>query len=304
MARVANVIDRAAGRLDKAIITPSGIFDTITGQYVVTTSQGREHQVCIDAADSPEIASRELCEFSDVYFKTNFWPTASYPPNVWPLVNADPLVLGRIRDLRSWRRFPKELGVFAIMHIWNGEGVEHYIRLLKAILDAKCDKLVLAVVFDGDERILRLLHRARIPATTRGLKAGDLWRRTAHSTLSVVRLGVHYCIPWRVTGSLALGSCLVLDRTPFSMWAQPLLEGTNYLSLELEVGPGVPVAPQHQYDQVPTRIQDWLNQRHKIDKIARSNAEYFDAFLEPQRVGAAIVRVVEEREQPGVSQFR
>ena len=30
--------------------------------------------------------------------------------------------------------------------------------------------------------------------------------------LNVIRLGMHYCIPWRVTGALAIGSCIVLDR--------------------------------------------------------------------------------------------
>ena len=298
LARVGKAIDRVADHLDKPTITPSGVFDTITGQYVLTTSEGQEHKVCVDAADSPEIASQELCEFSDIYFKTNFWPSAAYPSNVSPLVNADPLVLDRIRDLRSLRHSPKEFDVCAIAHVWDGEGVEHNIRLLKAIVDANCDTFVLGVVFGRDERILDLLRRAGIPAASRGLKASDLWRKTARSRLNVVRLGVHYCVPWRVTGSLAVGSCLVLDRPPFSVWPQPLLDGVNYLSLQLDVGPGAPVAPQHQYDHVRARIEDWLRQPERIDTIAQANGEYFDEFLEPRRVGAEIVRVVQERDRP------
>src|SRR5205823_12466861 len=134
---VASVVDSLALRLDRPITTPSGIFHTSTGQYMITTAQGRKHGVCIDAADSHEIQSQELCEWSDVYFKTNFWPSIAYPSNVSPLVNADPLVVRRLDGLRSRRSVPKEFDVCAVIRIWDGEGVEHNIRFLKAIVDAR-----------------------------------------------------------------------------------------------------------------------------------------------------------------------
>ncbi len=295
---VARFVDRLALRLHGPITTPSGVFQMSTGQYVITTRQGRRYAVCIDTADSHEIQSAELCEWSDVYFKTNFWTSVAYPTNVSPLVNADPLVLKRLDRFRSRRAAPKEYDLCAVIRIWAGEGVEHNIRLLKAIASAKCAKFVLAVLFPGeDDHILRYLRQARVPATTRGLKPDDLWWRTAKSTLNVIRLGVHYCIPWRMTGSLCLGSCLVLDRPPLSAWPQPLLEAVNYLSLGLDVTPGAPVAPQHQYDAVPGLIEHWLGEPDVINGIAKSNAEYFDRFLEPQRVGGHIVQVVEELER-------
>jgi hypothetical protein len=255
--------------------------------------------VCIDTADSREIQSPQLCEWSDVYFKTNFWPSAAYPMNVLPLVNADPLVLGNLEQFRSRRSTPKEFDVCAVIRIWEGEGVEHNLRLLKAIANAKCNKFVLAVLFPGEDNdhILRCLRQAHVPTVTRGLKPPVLWRKTVRSTLNVVRLGVHYCVPWRMTGSLATGSCVVLDRSPLSAWPQPLLEGVNYLSLGLNVAPGIPVALQQQYDDVPRLIEDWLTQRELIEGIARSNGEYFDRFLEPQRVGEHIVQTVEKLER-------
>jgi hypothetical protein len=267
-----------------------------TGQYVITTPQGCIHGVCIDTADSHEIQSPQLCEWSNVYFKTNFWPSAAYPTNVLPLVNADPLVLGNLEQFRSSRSASKEFDVCAVIRIWEGEGVEHNIRLLKAIANAKCDKFVLAVLFpgEGDDHILRYLSRARVPTTTRGLKPPDLWRKTASSTLNVVRLGVHYCVPWRMTGSLATGSCVVLDRPPLSAWPQPLRESVNYLSLGLNVAPGTPLAPQQRYDEIPRLIEDWLSEPELIERIARANGEYFDRFLEPQRVGDHIVQTVEK----------
>jgi hypothetical protein len=295
---MASIVDRLADRLDRPIATPSGIFHTIVGQYVITTARGGKHRICIDAADSHELVSQDLCEWSNIYFKTNFSPSAAYPSNVFPLLNADPLVLKRLRNLRSNRGISKEFDVCAVIRIWDGEGVEHNIRLLKALLDARCKKFVLAILSAGEgDHILRYLRKARIPATTQGLKSRELWRKTASSTLNVVRLGVHYCVPWRVTGSLAMGSCLVLDRPPLSAWPQPLLEGVNYLSLGLDVAPGTPVAPQDRYDEVSGLIEDWLSKPEPIERIARSNGEYFDRFAEPQRVGAHIMQVVEELER-------
>jgi hypothetical protein len=99
-------------------------------------------------------------------------------------------------------------------------------------------------------------------------------------------------VPWRMTGSLAIGSCAVVDRPPFSVWPEPLREEVNFLSLGTTVGPACPVAPAEQYDEIPERIEAWLAQPELVSEVARANASYFDAFLDPVRVGGHMVDTV------------
>ena len=92
--------------------------------------------------DLPELSNLELAAWSDVTFKTNFWPTVEYPANVRPLVNGDPSVLDRIPALRAARSTPKQYDLCCIMRVWGGreglEGIEHNIRLLEAVKRARC----------------------------------------------------------------------------------------------------------------------------------------------------------------------
>ena len=108
----------------------------------------------------------------------------------------------------------------------------------------------------------------------------------------MVRLGLHYCVPWRMTGSLAVGSCIVLDRPPLSRWPEPLREGVNFLSLGALVAPGAPVATDAEYDEIPTRVEEWLRHPELLTEIGAENGRYFDGFLAPERVGRQVVAAV------------
>jgi hypothetical protein len=284
--------DRVADRLELPIATPTGTFQVSTGQYLVSTRRGT-YRVCIDAADAPEVQSAELLEWSDVHFKTNFWAEVRYPDHVQPLPNADPLVLPRLAQLRALRGENKEFELCAVIRVWAGESTEHNIRVLEAIAGVTCSKFVLAVVFpDAPEYIHRRLRRAGIAAST-GLPAKALWRVMSRSRINVIRLGVHYCVPWRLTGALASGACVVLDRPPLSVWPQPLLEGTNYLNLALQVTPSRSIAGDAEYDAVASRLADWLRQPELIQKVASANADYFDRILDPTSLGRYIARSIE-----------
>ena len=292
------LLDSIGRRLEGASQTPSGFFEPTVGQYLFSDPVGGLQRVCIDAGDSHEIPSDNLCEWSDVYFKTNFWGDRAYPGNVKPMVNADPLMLERLPGLRSSRSAPKELDLSFIVRVWGGDdgiaGIEHNLRLLTAMKRARCTKRLLAVVPAGDvEKTLRYLERAGIPATTRGISPRELWEVTAASRLNVFRLGMHYCIPWRMTGSLACGSCAVLDRPPLSRWPEALHEGVNYLSLGTMVAPDAPLASDDQYDEIPDRIEAWLQKPELLREIEDANARYFDGFLAPSQVGRQIVEAVE-----------
>jgi hypothetical protein len=291
--RTKSIIDRAGSALERPQSSPAGIFKDIVGQYLVVEN-GSERRFCIDSADSREVMSPELAQWSDIYFKTNFWASVSYGPEVKPLVNGDPLILKFMPTLRSFRRVAKEYAISFIVRVWGDrdgvESIEHHFRLLDAVNRVHCRKFVLAVLASDDiERESRYLTSLGVPWTRRAVASQTLWQLTAQSELNIVRLGMHKCVPWRVTGSLAMGSCLVLDQAPWSKWPQPLLEHTNYLNLDAPSSQDEPVASDRHYAEIPDRIEAWLADGALTANIRRNNEEYFDRSLEPSRVGAYIV---------------
>jgi hypothetical protein len=171
------------------------------------------------------------------------------------------------------------------VRVWGGRdglgGIEHNLRLFEAVNRARCRSLLLAVLVLGDvAEYERRLRRAGIPATVKSVPAAELWRLTARSRLNILRLGVHDCIPWRMAGALAVGSCVVLDQPPRAQWYEPLRPGVNFFDLGVVTGHDG-VAPDAAYAAVPEKLETWLTDPQAIDAIARSNAAYFDRYVEP-----------------------
>jgi hypothetical protein len=298
------LIDTLGRRLEGRVSSPSPFFHNGVGQYLVTTTRGAHHRICIDSTDYPELPSERLVEWSDLYFKSNLWSRHEYPGTVEPIGNGDPLVLRHLSSLRDHRGILKDFDLCFVVRIWGGrtglEGVEHNLQLLEAVNRVRGRKFVLAILVTGDVKYYAdHLSRLRIPWTQKGIEARELWSLSAKSRLNILRLGMHYCIPWRVTGALAIGSCIVLDRPPLSLWPEPLREGANYLSLETGVGPDVPVATAETYDELPARIGSWLADEGLLEEIRVANGRYFDAFVDPKKVGAHILHTVEALERTG-----
>lgn len=295
---VGPIIDIVGESLEGRVDPPGAAFHNVTGQYLMRASTGAVRRVCIDSSDSPEPGSPELVRWSDIYFKTNMWASREYAPRVAPLANCDPLALAQIPRFRALRGAKAAFDICFIVRVWGGSdavsGIEHNLRLLQAVKRARCRKFVLAILLVGDrERDSRYLRALGVPYTTKSVPPEELWRITAASRLNLIRLGVHYCVPWRMTGSLAARSCVVLDAPPFSRWPAPLREGINYLNLGVETGPGRPVATDAQYDEIPSKIESWLENEIRLTQIGDANGSYFDRFLEPERLGAQILRQVE-----------
>lgn len=291
--RAAAAVEWAGRRLEGGSHVPGPVFDPGTGQYLVELQDGRVVKVCIDSMDFPELSSPELAQWSDVYFKTNWWPAVSYPANVEPLVNCDPTVLDRIAELRRARSTPKQYDLCCVVRVWGGrtgmEGIEHNIRLLEAVSSVRGNTFVLAVLIMGDrDAYAERLAAAGIRWTTKAFGADDLWRVTAASRLNVLRLGVHDCIPWRMTGSLAVGSTVALDQSPRSRWPTPLQAGEHFLDLGLETGEDA-LADAAAYEAVPGRIEAWLADAPLLESIAAANGDYFDEHLAPERVGRHVL---------------
>jgi hypothetical protein len=290
-----SLLDRAARVLEGQHMprTPSSLFHDAVGQYLVETVDGAVRRVCIDAADYPTVPCEALTAWSDVYFKANLWPSRTYPTNVLPIVNGDPTILRRLQILRALRSEEKRRDLCFIVRVWGGSdvlgGIEHSLRLLEAVKKTRCTMTILACLVAGDiEGDARRLSRAGIPSTTRSVPAKTLWQSMAESRINVIRLGMHHCIPWRVAGSLAIGSCLALDQEPPATWPTPLTESTNFLNLDVPTLES-PVADAERYSEIPAKLAEWLSQGELFGRIMDANAQYFDRFADPERVGEHIL---------------
>jgi hypothetical protein len=288
-----SALTKAGHKLEGPLHPPSGLFQGLIGQYVIETA-GDAYRVCIDSADYPRIDSDELLAWSDVYFKANAWTTFPYDGRVRPIVNGDPFVLDIVDELRRHRSAAKKYDLSIVVRVWGGQdnvgGIEHNLKLLQAINRVRGNKFVLAVLLAGDiERDARYLRSIGVNSTTRDISRAELWRLTAASRQVVIRLGMHYCVPWRMIGALASGTCVVLDRAPFSAWPEPLVANRNFLDLGLPVGPETPVGTEASYDAVPSKIKSWLEAPGLIEHVARENAAYFDNFAAPEQVGRQIM---------------
>jgi len=289
--------DRLASLIEGEPRLPGGVQTPRVLQFLAAQEGGQTLRVCVDPADDGGSLEHAALDWSDVYFKTNYWPTLVYPPKVRPLVNADGSVLPRLGALRQRRSARTQYDVCMVVRVWGGkdevEGVEHNLRLIEAISRARCSKFLYAYLVAGDIRAAaKRLESQGIPCGTAPLPPVKLWDVTAASRLNVIRLGMHYCIPWRVTGALAIGSAIVLDRAPLSRWPEPLTPGVHYVDLGVETGKEQPLAPDRQYAAIPGKIEAWLADTGLSTRLAKNSADYFDHHAAPERVGEYLVKTV------------
>jgi len=261
------------------------------GAYVFH-ADGAAVNVAIDAFDSGEIQSDELLKWCDIYFKTNYWPTRTYPAKVLPLPNLNPDVLPHLSYLRKARKADKEWDLCAFFRVWGGtnelEGIEHNLALLEALARVKCRKYLLASLVSGDVRATAArLEKAGVPWTTAWVPRKEVWRIAARSRLNVVRHGMHECIPWRMTDMLAMGGCPVLDYAATTRWHVPLEENVHYLSLGAPFDPSGAVAFDR--DEVAGRVEAWLADANGMRQIGQNTARYFDQHLTPEKLGTYIM---------------
>ena len=61
--------------------------DQRVGQYIIRFTNGKQIKWAIDAHDDKAIRSKKIYDWSDIYFKCNYWPLIKYPVKVAPMVN-------------------------------------------------------------------------------------------------------------------------------------------------------------------------------------------------------------------------
>ena len=262
------------------------------GAYRFQTDQGQNLRVAIDANDFPTLSETALAT-SDIYFKSNYWPSMNHPAKVLPLPNMNPLVGQNLEFFRGLRNTPKERDLFVFFRLWGGrdelEGIEHNMALIKALSKANCNSYLLAYLVAGDiPSQAKRLDDLGVNWTTTAMPPMELWQNAASARLNLVRMGMHECMPWRMIDILSMGGVPVMDYTPPTRWPEPLIEGKHYLNLNF------PPGCKNSTSGVAEQIDRWLQQDALVPSIGHNTAAYFDQFLAPQMLGNQIIRAVED----------
>lgn len=270
---------------------------THVGQYLFHLRGGGIRKVAIDAHDHRNIRSQSIHNWADVYFKSNRWPSVDYDPKVLPIpIGNAGITLENCRFLRKLRSAPKELDLIFIARIWAGgdANVEHNLRLFESLAKVECKSKLLAVVFNfeknGEEfrHITKRLEKAGVEWTENQIGYGELMGLSAASKLVVLRSGISGCIAWRMVDMLAIGACLVLDRTPFPEWPVPLREGENFLSLGIQLAEDCSPAPLKDYEVAKKKLGEWLP-AESIQNVSGNNSNYFDLHLTSDSVAEYLI---------------
>ncbi len=297
--KVIRLIDQVGKKIEGPLNSPSSIFNLLVGQYIFRINESKEYKICIEMADGGTVVSEELLNWCDIYFKANLWKSKKYPEKVKPMYYPNPRIISDIDKLAKYRRHKKLYDICFIVNVRGGiddgsMGIEHNLRLIEEISKVKCKKFIYAIVMLGDkQKIVKRLEKQKIPYSTKFMKIKDLWKIHAQSHLSFIRLGMHFCIPWRMQDLIAMGACPAFDSTPYSVWPVPLVENQNYLSLNLNWNPTKPVATEEEYETIPDLIYSMLYDQERIEQISKNNSLYFDNYLEPVKIGEYIIKTVE-----------
>ena len=287
-----NLFDALARLLSHGPNTESSLS---VGLYTFTNEQKKEIRVCIDTNDFPDISEKHAAS-CHIYFKSNYWPSYCYPPNVLPLPNMNPLVGRNLKLFRRLRAMPKKYDLFAFFRVWGGndelEGIEHNMALLKALSKVKCNSYILAFLVAGDIPSLgKRLDDIGVSWTTKAMPPLELWKKAAAARLNIVRMGMHQCVPWRMIDILAMGGVPIMDYKPMTLWHEPLVEGKHYLNLNFSL------KREQESGNIRDKIESWLQNDSLISSISMNTAGYFDLYLEPEMLGRSIIQTVESWRQ-------
>ena len=294
------VFDAVAHGISNSKMPASGIFHPLVGQYELQTVGGSTINVAIDSQDSGVVASEALLTWSDIYFKTNMWPSKAYSSKVVAMPNCNPLTLDYIPTLRQLRQRRREHRVFCFIRVWGGtdeiSGVEHNLRLIEAVNRAKCPKTVLAYLVTGKSvEIENRLNSQNIPFTYQPMKRLLLWETAASASINIIRSGMHGCVPWRMTDMLGMGTCTAMDAKPNTAWPVPLLPNQTFVDLRCSDQQTFIGDAPGTYEQIPDLLESLVNNTALVEQVSKNSADYFDTYLTPEAIGQYILDELSRR---------
>ena len=267
-------------------------------------------KVAIDTSDGRHIHNSEILDWSDLYFKCNYWPDVDYPEKVVPLVNGNgTLSPAKIRKLAGLRKHEKKYDLVYWSRIWavqgtsvDDSGVEHNIRIFEALAKVEGKTNLLAVFPEEMNSDLLQGYRKRLDEA--GVKwqngwgsinSKALWNSLASARINFLRPGNHLCVSWRMMDLLCMGACIVLDGAPFAQWPKPLVDGVNFIETGCTLSPDYELPSIDRYEQLTSKVSALIADPDKILQISENNIQYFNEFASMKAVAHYILSIVEQK---------
>jgi hypothetical protein len=285
-----------------------GVADHV-GRYAITDKlTGIKRRVAVDAADGWMVMDEEAYDWSDLYFKNNYWPSMEYPRKVRPFVNGDGWLSPKLHGyLKSLRTLPKTTDLYYWTRIWEPgvnayfteercrNVVEYQVRLYETLSKLKCNKSFGVVLppdglksFATGEVMKRLLG-VGVRCGTRRMSYKEFWTNQSSSRIVFARPGDHLCVSFRICGFLMTGSCIVYDGEPFVQWYERLVPGLHYVHGGCRMGRDYSLPTESMYDGIVDAIETLLSNTEQMDVLRQNAAQYFDEFVSPEGIARHIL---------------
>lgn len=282
---------------------PRSAGASLVGRYTFHFSdRDAPLRVAIDAHDVRSIWDPDAYDWSDVYFKTSYWPTLRYGPKARPLIcGHGALDHKRIARLIGLRSQDRDLDLVFVARLWAGQAgprfwnpVEHVVRIFETLAKLKIRSYLRPIVPTGEpvpQHFLDRLSKAGAPATASNISIDELWRVTSASRLAFLRPGKHLGISWRMIDHLAMGACTVCDHLPYPQWPVPLQAGREFIDGGCGIGEDGSLSHPADYDRIADTVMALLADPERVAESRLASAEYFDQHVAPERIARYLTDV-------------
>jgi len=262
-------------------------------------------RVAIDAHDIRSIWDPEAYDWSDIYFKTSYWPSLDYGPKARPLIcGHGALDRKRIARLIGLRNQDRNLDLVLIARLWAGRPgptfwnpVEHLVRVFETLAKLKIrSHLRPMLVPTGQpvpQRFLDRLAKAGAPATTSYISIDELWHLTSSSRLAFLRPGKHLGISWRMIDHLAMGACTVCDHRPYLECPVPMQAGREFIDAGCGIGEDESLPAKADYERIAETVMALLADPERVAESRLVSAQYFDQHVAPERIAGYLMDVAQ-----------
>lgn len=262
-------------------------------------------KIAIDCSDHRHVRDPHACKWSDIYFKTNKWPSFSYPDKVLPLMNANGILTPQDIDyIRSLRSRSPNTDLIYWTKLWGTYQdrqtcrniIEHQLRIFESLAKINCEKKLLAIVPKKDplgylQNCLDRLDKAGVAwqHDWGDIDSKTFWDNLATARCVFLRPGNHLCISWRMTDLLCMGACVIYDGAPYPQWHLPLLSGVHYVDGGCRIIPDYSIPSYGNYKKLVKVIEDLLSNDGKINQIKQNNRTFFDNYALPSKLASYIL---------------
>jgi hypothetical protein len=90
---------------------------------------------------------------------------------------------------------------------------------------------------------------------------------------------------------LAMGACIVCDRTPYPEWPVPLRVGHELMDCECGIGEDESLPEKAEYERIASTVTELLADPERVEACRRASAEYFDRHVTPSQIARYLMEV-------------